>query len=160
MSLTIPTRLVKISVIEKSYTCFFFAYHDCVLSRSIYCSKRYADSIIEQHEKRAFHRIQGNQVFLDGEIWTQPKWNISFASGSFASCNLFIIRIRCRDAWITFSEKGCRPKFVKRKWKIENNDKEEVQFQKLQKAPARRAYEERKNFPPIIGQGIQLAAVR
>ena len=86
--------------------------------------------------------------------------NISFASGSFASSNLFIIRIRCRDAWITFSEKGCRPKFVKRKWKIENNDKEEVQFQTLQKAPARRAYEERKNFPPIIGQGIQLAAVR
>ena len=76
--------------------------------------------------------------------------NISFASGSSASCNLFIIRIRCRDAWITFSEKGRRPKFVKRKWKIENNDSEEVQFQTLQKAPARRAYEERNNFPPTI----------
>ena len=35
---------------------------------------------------------------------------------------------------------------MKRKWKIENSDKEEVQFQTPQKAPARRAYEERKNF--------------
>ena len=31
---------------------------------------------------------------------------------------------------------------MKRKWKIENNDKEEVQFQTLQKAPEWRAYEE------------------
>ena len=122
----------------------------------MYCSKRCADSIIEQHEKCAFHRIQVTRLFLDGEIWTQP--NIFFASGSFASCNLFIIRIR--DAWITFSEKGRRPKFVKRKWKIENNKKEEVQFQTLQKAPAWRVYEEKKNFPPIIEKGIQLAAVR
>ena len=65
MSLTTPTRLVKISVIENlTPVCFFFAHRDCVLSRSIYCSKRYADSIIEQDEKRAFHRIQGNQAFL------------------------------------------------------------------------------------------------
>ena len=70
------------------------------------------------------------------------------------------MRIRCRDAWITFSEKGHRQKFVKRKWNIENNDKEEVQFQTLQKAPARRTYEERKNFSPTIEKGIQLAAVR
>ena len=35
---------------------------------------------------------------------------------------------------------------MKRKWKIENN-KEEVQFQTLQKAPTQRAYEERKNLP-------------
>ena len=47
--------------------CFFFAL-DCVLSRTIYCSKRYAYSIIEQHEKCAFHRTQGNQVFMDEEI--------------------------------------------------------------------------------------------
>jgi len=30
--------------------------------------------------------------------------------------------------------------------KIENNDKEEIQFQTLQKAPARRAYEEERTF--------------
>ena len=88
------------------------------------------------------------------------RLNIPFASGSFASCNPFIILIRCRDACITFSEKGRRPKFVKRKWKIENNDKVEVQFQTLQKTPARRGYEETKNFPPTIEKGIQLAAVR
>ena len=51
--------------------------------------------------------------------------NMSFEGGSFASCNLFIIQIRYRYAWIVFSEKGRCPKFVKRKWKIENNDKEE-----------------------------------
>jgi len=49
---------------------------------------------------------------------------------------------------------------VKRKWKIKNNDKEEVRFQTLQKAPARRAIEERKNFPPRIEKGVHVAAVR
>ena len=68
-----------------------------------------------------------------------------YASGSFTPCNLFIIQIKYRDAWIVFSEKGRRPKFVKRKWKIENND---FQFQTLKKAPAWRMYEERKNFLP------------
>ena len=72
--------------------------------------------------------------------------NISFASGSFALCNLFITRIRCRDAWTTFSEKGRRPKFVIKKWKIENNDKEEVQFQTLQKAPTRRGMKKERTF--------------
>ena len=33
-------------------------------------------------------------------------------------------------------------------------------FQTLQKAPTRRAYEERKNFPPRIEKGIFLTAVR
>ena len=42
---------------------------------------------------------------------------------------------------------------------MENNNKEELQFQTLQKAPAQRAYEERNNFPPTIEKGIQLAAV-
>ena len=41
-----------------------------------------------------------------------------------------------------------------------NNDFGEVQFQTLKKAPARRTYEGRKNFPPRIGKGIHLAAVR
>ena len=86
--------------------------------------------------------------------------NISFMSGSFALCNLFITQIRYRDAWIVFSEKVCRSKFVKRKWKIKNNDKDEVQFQTLQKASAQRAYEQRTNFPPTIEKGIHLAAGR
>ena len=68
--------------------------------------------------------------------------NISFASGSFASHNLFIVQIRYRDPWIVISGKGRRLKFVKKKQRIENNDKEEVQFQALQKAPAQRAHEE------------------
>ena len=57
---------------------------------------------------------------------------------------LFIYQIRYRDAWIVFSEKGHRPKFVKKKWKIKNNDKEELQFQTLRKAPTWRVSEERK----------------
>ena len=35
---------------------------------------------------------------------------------------------------------------MKRKCKIENNDKEEIQFQTLQKAPAPTAYEEERTF--------------
>ena len=41
-----------------------------------------------------------------------------------------------------------------------NSDFEEVQSQTLKKAPARRTYEERKNFPPRIRKGIHLAAVQ
>ena len=160
MSLTIPTRLVKICH-WKSCTCFFFAYHDCVLSRSIYCSKRYADSIIEPHEKRAFHRIQGNQAFFGwGDLDTAQIYLLQVTRSHRAIYSAFIIWIRCKDGWIPFSEKGHHPKFVKRKWKIENSDKEEVQFQTQQKAPVWRAYEERKNFPPTIEKCIQLAAVR
>jgi len=48
---------------------------------------------------------------------------------------------------------------VKRNWKIEKNNKEEVQFQTLQKALAQRVYGERKNFPPKIKKGIHLVAV-
>ena len=82
--------------------------------------------------------------------------DISFTSGSFASCNLFIIQISYRDAWIVFSKK-----FATQNRKIENNDKEEVRFQTLQKAPTRRAIiEERKNFPPRIEKGVHVAAVR
>ena len=58
----------------KSYTYFFFAYHDCLLTRSIYCSKRYADSIIKQHENAHFTEFKVTRLFLDGEIWTQPKY--------------------------------------------------------------------------------------
>lgn len=47
----------------------------------------------------------------------------------------FIILIRCKDSWIVFSEKGRGLKFVKRKWNIEYNNKEEVQFQTLCNAP-------------------------
>ena len=68
--------------------------------------------------------------------------SLNISSGSFASYNLFIVQIRYRDPWIVISGKGRRLKFVKKKQKIENNDKEEVQFQALQKAPAQRAHEE------------------
>ena len=75
-------------------------------------------------------------------------------------CNLFITQIRYRDAWIGFFKKRSPLKiFVKRNWKIEKNNKEEVQFQTLQKALEQRVYEERKNFPPKIKKGIHLAAV-
>ena len=43
-------------------------------------------------------------------------------------CNLFIIQISCRNPWIVFAEKGRRTKVVRRKWKIEKNNKEQVQF--------------------------------
>ena len=121
---------------------------------------RYAYSIIEQHEKCAFHRIQGNQAFVGWGDLDTALIHLSFISSSLASCSLFITQIRYRDTWIVFPEKNCCPKFVKRKWKIKNNDKEEVQFQTLQKAPAWRAYDEGRNFPPRIEKGIHLAAVR
>ena len=42
-------------------------------------------------------------------------------------CNLFIIQIRCRDPLTVFPKiNGCHPKFVERKWKIEETNKEQV----------------------------------
>ena len=70
MSITILTWLVKISVIENLTPVSFYAEH-CVLFHSIYCSKRYAYSIIEQQGKRTFHRNQGNQAFVGwGDLYT------------------------------------------------------------------------------------------
>ena len=75
-------------------------------------------------------------------------------------CNLFITQIRYRDAWIVFFRKRSPLKiFVKRNWKIKKNNKEEVQFNTLQKALGKRVYEERKNFPLNIKKGIHLVAV-
>ena len=42
-------------------------------------------------------------------------------------CNLFIIQISCRNPWIVFAEEGHCTKVVRRKWKIEKNNKEQVQ---------------------------------
>ena len=42
-------------------------------------------------------------------------------------CNLFITEIRCKDPLILFQKiNGRRPKFVERKWKIEETNKEQV----------------------------------
>ena len=45
--------------------------------------------------------------------------NISFASGSFASCNLYIIQIRYRDSWMDYSffRKSALPKRITTKKK-------------------------------------------
>ena len=48
---------------------------------------------------------------------------------------------------------------MKRKWKIEKNNKEEVQFQTLQKALTQRVFEEKRlKFPPKTKKDIHLAA--
>ena len=56
-----------------------------------------------------------------------------------------IIQIRCRDPWIVFAEKGRCTKVVKKKWKIERNNKEQVQFTTLWKAPWKQYKEKRKH---------------
>ena len=38
------------------------------------------------------------------------------------------MQISCGNPWIVFAEKGRRTKVVRRKWKIEKNNKEQVQF--------------------------------
>ena len=65
MSLSNLTWLVKISVVEKLLTCVSFCIFIilCFIS-AIYCSKRYAYSIIKQYENCAFHRTLGNQAFV------------------------------------------------------------------------------------------------
>ena len=84
--------------------------------------------------------------------------NISFASGSSMQPIYYTDQIqRCLDSF--FQEKVTLKIFVKRNWKIKKNNKEEVQFNTLQKALGKRVYEERKNFPLNIKKGIHLVAV-
>ena len=62
--------------------------------------------------------------------------SFSFASGPFMQPIYYTDQVqRSLDSFF-FSEKGCRPKFVQRTWKMEKNNKQEVQFQTLHKAPA------------------------
>ena len=88
--------------------------------------------------------LQHNRTTRKMRISQNSKWpgfcwmgrsghslHMSFTNGSLTSCDLFITQIRYRDAWIVFLEKVRPPKFVKRNWKIKNNDKDEVQFQTL-----------------------------
>ena len=60
------------------------------------------------------------------------------------SRNLFIIQIRCTNPWIVLAEKGHQTKDVKRKWYIQKNNKEQVQFTTIQKAPWKWYKEKRK----------------
>ena len=63
--------------------CFFFA-ENCFLSRTICCSKRYAYSKIEQHEKLTrISRTQGNQAFV---VW---------GGLDRTKINLHILRLLC-----------------------------------------------------------------
>ena len=109
----------------------------CVFFWHKVVSKRYAYHIIKQHEKVAFPRRQDNQA-----CWMRrSRHNLGMPppSCSFLHlfcfllevarlCNLFIIQIRCRNPRIVFAEKGRGTKIVRRKWKIEKNNKEQVQF--------------------------------
>ena len=112
--------------------CFFFA-ENCFLSRTICCSKRYAYS--KTTRKTRILRPQGNQAFVGwGGSGENQNKSSAFAFNSLSEvarlCNLLIIQIRCRDPckWILFSEKGRHPKFVNRKWQIEENQKEQNTF--------------------------------
>ena len=104
---------------------------------------------IEQHKKLAFPRRQGNQACWmrrSGHNLSIPPQSCSFLHlfcfvlevAHLCDLLIIIIQIRCRDPWIVFAEKGCRAQVVKRKWKIEKNYKEQVQFRTLWNAPWKR----------------------
>ena len=62
MSLTIPTRLVKISVIENFKPVSFLHTVIVFYLDQFIVLKDMLTRIIEQREKRAFHRMQVNQA--------------------------------------------------------------------------------------------------
>ena len=107
MSLSNPKWLLKISVLEKSSYMYSLSFaKDCVLSQTIYCSKRYGYNIIKQFKKCAFHRTHGNQAFVG---WGDPSCLFLCLSCFLLQvahlCSLFIILIRCREHWIVFFSK-------------------------------------------------------
>ena len=64
-------------------------------------------------------------------------------------CNLFIIQISCRNPWIVFAEKGHHTKVVRRKWKIEKNNKEQYGSENMKEI-----------FPQRMKKGIHLDTVQ
>ena len=102
---------------------------------------------LEQHKQLAFPRRQGNQA-----CWMRRSGHnlsIPLPSCLFLGllcfllevahlCDLLIIQIRCRDPWIVLAKKGYCAKVVNREWKIEKNNKEQVQYRALQNAPWKR----------------------
>ena len=94
----------------------------------------YALCTIEQHEKVAFPQRQCNQVCWmrrSGHNLSIPLQSCSFLC---LFCFLLVKRLVCATYSLdsrTFAEKGRRTKVVKRKWKIEKNNKEQVQFTTL-----------------------------
>ena len=112
--------------------CFFFA-ENCFLSRTIGCSKRYAYSKTTRKTRHFKTSRQPGFCWMGRSGENQNK-SSAFAFFSLSEvarlCNRLIIQIRCRDPckWIVFSEKGRHPKFVNRKWQIEENRKEQSTF--------------------------------
>ena len=112
--------------------CFFFA-ENCFLSRRICCSKRYAYS--KTTRKTRISRPQGNKAFVGWGGLERTKINLlrllCFRFRKWLVCATYLLyRL---DAEILasgsfFSEKGRHPKFVNRKWQIEENQKEQSTF--------------------------------
>ena len=50
----------------------FFFWHKKGYAYSL-CSKRYAYSKTEQHEKHAFQDLKVTRLLLDGVVWTESK---------------------------------------------------------------------------------------
>ena len=107
------------------------------------CTYEPAGSNNQGIRQNILNTLKVTSLLLDGEICTQPlyifrKWLARIVQPIYYTGHAQ----RCLDR---IFRKVWRPKFVTRKCKIENNDKE-IQFQTLQKAPARRAYEEERTF--------------
>lgn len=119
MSLSNPKRLVNIFVIENPLTCVSFLQRDYVLSRTIYCAKRYTYSIINQQENAHFTELKITRFLLDGEIHLTCFWVcFHLLSQVVHLCNLFITQLRCRHPRIVFLRS--LPEIVEKR-KIEKN---------------------------------------
>ena len=103
---------------EKLETFVSFCISLCFIS-IIYCSKRYAYSVIKQHENCSFHRTRGNQAFVGwGDLGTALRClcHLACFCVCFVSfwkrmvCDLLIIYIKCWGPWIVFFRRRSLPK--------------------------------------------------
>lgn len=130
---------------------FLFCKEIVFYLEQFYCSKGYAYSIIDQHEKCTLHRTQGiTRPMLDGESHLACFYLCLhfFLLQVACFCNLFIKQMRCRHPWIVcfFQKKVTAWNLWREEEDWEKLDKEKVQFQHY----GRWYEEEGKNFLPKI----------
>ena len=149
--------------------CFCIFISLCFMS-TIYCSKRYAYSIIKQYENCAFHRTLGNQAFVGwGDLDTALRCLCH--PSCFCVCFVFFRKwIICVPIYYVDQMQKSLDSFFRRRSlpeicveEMENWEKQQRRISVISNTTEgfeKECEKEWKNFPPRIKKGIRLATVQ
>ena len=149
--------------------CFCIFRSLCFMS-TIYCSKRYAYSIIKPYENCAFHRTLGNQAFVGwGDLDTALRCLCH--PSCFCVCFVFFRKwIFCVPIYYVDQMQKSLDSFFRRRSlpeicveEMENWEKQQRRISVISSTTEsfeKECEKEWKNFPPRIKKGIRLATVQ